>query len=100
MSKKPRPDTSNILGVSMPLELKMRIKRLADSEDRTMAKWAAIKLREIVEQLEAEATASSPLYVTMVAEDAGKPSSHSTPAVGASVTYPMDKRSRRKKNTG
>jgi hypothetical protein len=97
MSTKPRPDTSNILGVSMPLELKMRIKRLADGEDRTMAKWAAIKLREIVDQLEAEA-ATPPL--SMVAEEQGKTSSHSTPAVGASVIYPMSKQARRKKNTG
>jgi hypothetical protein len=97
MSTKPRPATSNILGVSMPLELKLRIKRLAAAEDRTMAKWAAIKLRDIVDKLEAEAATPT---LSMVAEEQGKIFSHSTPAAGASVSYPMGKRTRRKKDTG
>jgi len=36
----------------MPLDLKNRIKALAFAEDRTMAKWCAIKLREIVEAMD------------------------------------------------
>jgi len=49
MSAKQRPDSSNILGVSMPAELKARIKKLADADQRTMAQWCAIRLRQIVE---------------------------------------------------
>lgn len=39
----------------MSLELKRRIKTLADAEERTMAKWCAIKLKQIVEDLDAAA---------------------------------------------
>ena len=44
----------------MPADLKRRIKIMADAEDRTMAKWCAMKLKEIVEGLEAQ-SARTPL---------------------------------------
>jgi hypothetical protein len=81
----PRPENSAILGVSMPLALKLRIKRLADADKRTMASWAAIHLEKVVEELEA---ASKP-QLSMVAESAGNASSLSTAAAGAHpVKYP------------
>ena len=79
----PRPENSAILGVSMPLSLKLRIKRLAEADKRTMASWAAIHLEQVVKELEAGSQLSS------VAEPSGNESSHSTPARGArTVKYP------------
>ena len=48
----PRPESSAILGVSMPLALKQRIKALADADKRTMASWCAIHLEQVVYELE------------------------------------------------
>ena len=79
MTSKPRPDSSNILGVSMPLELKQRIKRLADAENRTMAKWTALKLREIVDSIEYK-----------LAETNDPPPPNTTPE--QPVKYPAGKR--------
>ena len=80
-----RPENSAILGVSMPLALKLRIKRLAEADKRTMASWAAIHLEKVVDEIEGQATAP----LSMVAEAAGNASSHSTPAHGVrQVKYP------------
>jgi hypothetical protein len=81
-----RPENSAILGVSMPLSLKLRIKRLADADKRTMASWAAIHLEKVVKDLE----------LSLVAEDEGNASSPFTPAAIAPTKYPVGKR--RKKN--
>jgi len=83
-----RPENSAILGVSMPLSLKLRIKRLADNDKRTMASWAAIHLEDIVEELE-EAEARK---LQMVAESEGNELSPSTPARTVPTKYPKGKR--------
>lgn len=87
-----RPEQSAILGVSMPLALKQRIKRLADLDKRTMASWCAIHLEQLVEELEKP----TPAPLMMVAEEPGQAFSPSTPAAGAPpVKYQGGRRSRK-----
>jgi predicted transcriptional regulator len=97
MSTKPRPDSSNILGVSMNLDLKEKIKRLAEAEDRTMSQWCALALRRIVEDIEAR---QQPVALGKVAETMGNESSLSIHAPTVKVRYPSGKQSRRKQETG
>jgi hypothetical protein len=49
-----RPDQT-ILGVSMPKELKARIKTAAAADRRPMATWAVLQLERICDELEAAA---------------------------------------------
>jgi hypothetical protein len=54
--KKPKdrsPDQT-VLGVSLPKDLKERIRKAADRENRTMANWSAFHLKLVIEQIEAE----------------------------------------------
>ena len=51
MSKPTRSPDQTVLGVSMSKDLKDRIKALADADDRTMAKWCALQLARIVQDL-------------------------------------------------
>lgn len=95
----PRPENSPILGVSMNPDLKARIKLLADAEERTMSKWAAIKLKEVVEQIEAEHASklekTTPAPLMMVADQPGESSFLSTPAAGVQpVKYQGGRRNR------
>lgn len=54
--KKPKdrsPDQT-LLGVSLPKDLKERIRKAAARENRTMANWSAYHLKLVIEQIEAE----------------------------------------------
>ena len=56
---KGRADTQTVLGVSMPKELKDRIKRAAAIENRTMANWCVHHLDRIVRELESRDSKTS-----------------------------------------
>ena len=55
MTTPKRSEDNDVLGVSMPKDLKNRIKALADADERPMATWCAVHLRKIVEKMEADA---------------------------------------------
>ena len=60
MTTPKRSEDNDVLGVSMPRELKNRIKALADADHRPMATWCAVHLKKLVEKMEAEAAATEP----------------------------------------
>lgn len=49
-----RSPDQTILGISMPKELKNRIKEAAQKDRRPMAQWCVIQLEEILKDLESD----------------------------------------------
>ena len=51
---KDRSPNQTLLGVSLPKDLKERIRKAAARENRTMANWSAYYLRLVVDKIDAE----------------------------------------------
>ena len=58
-SNKDRSEDQTVLGVSMPIELKNRIKAIAHGDHRGMAPWCVIQLETAVAAVEAEISAKA-----------------------------------------
>jgi predicted DNA-binding protein len=85
MPKGKRAEESTLLGVSMPKELKERIKAAAENERRSMANWCVHHLEVLLDQLEDPISSAPERRRLTVADEAGKLLSGSIPVSGALV---------------
>lgn len=99
MTTPKRSEDNDVLGVSMPRELKNRIKALADADERPMATWCAIHLKKLVEKMEAEAASNAPPPAPVKANPPSAANLRKSDSIGQRGHGPVKKPNRQSRST-
>jgi len=99
MTTPKRSEDNDVLGVSMPRELKTRIKALADADKRPMATWCAIHLEKLVEKMEAAASAKPPPPAPVSANSPPAAGLRKSDSIGQHSPEPVKKPNRHSRYT-